>query len=83
MVRATSKKFRRVTSEARGTKYRALDKSINNGQARKRELLIQEVRIEDDSDQKFFKVFLKITFFRDLCYSVHYLLLAENIFLIR
>ena len=33
--------------------------------ARKRELSIQEVRIENDSDQKFSKVFLKTTFFHE------------------
>ena len=45
--------------------------------ARKRELSIQEVRIENDSDQKFskttfFKVFLKTTFFHDSCHPDHY-----------
>ena len=46
-------------------------------QARKRELSIQEVRIENDSDRKFskskfFKVFLKTTFLHDLCYPDHF-----------
>ena len=45
--------------------------------ARKRELSIQEVRIENDLDRKFskskfFKVFLKTTFLHDSCYPVHY-----------
>ena len=45
--------------------------------ARKRELSIQEVRIENDSDRKvskskFFKVFLKTTFLHDSCYPDHY-----------
>ena len=45
--------------------------------ARKRELSIQEVRIENDSDQKFsktkfFKVFLKTTFFHDSCHPDQY-----------
>ena len=44
--------------------------------ARKRELSIQEVRIENDSDRKFskskfFKVFLKTTFLHDSCYPDH------------
>ena len=43
----------------------------------KRELSIQEVRIENDSDRKFskskfFKVFLKTTFLYDSCYPDHY-----------
>ena len=45
--------------------------------ARKRELSIQEVRIENDSDRKFskskfFKVFLKTTFLHDPCYPDHF-----------
>ena len=45
--------------------------------ARKRELSIQEVRIENDSDRKFskskfFKVFLKTTFLHDSCYPDHF-----------
>ena len=45
--------------------------------ARKRELSIQEVRIEYDSDRKFskskfFKVFLKTTFLHDSCYPDHF-----------
>ena len=45
--------------------------------ARKWELSIQEVRIENDLDRKFskskfFKVFLKTTFLHDSCYPVHY-----------
>ena len=45
--------------------------------ARKRELSIQEVRIENDSDQKFsktkcFQSFLKTTFFHDSCQPDHY-----------
>ena len=45
--------------------------------ARKRELSIQEVRIENESDRqfsksKFFKVFLKTTFLHDSCYPDHY-----------
>ena len=45
--------------------------------ARKRELSIQEVRIENDPDRKFskskfFKVFLKTTFLHDSCYPVYY-----------
>ena len=42
--------------------------------ARKRELSIQEGRIENDSDQKFSKtkVFLKTTFFHDLCHPDQY-----------
>ena len=44
--------------------------------ARKWELSIQEVRIENDlerkfSKSKFFKVFLETTFFLDSCYPVH------------
>ena len=45
--------------------------------ARKWELSIQEVRIENDLDRKFskskfFNVFLKTTFLHDSCYPVHY-----------
>ena len=45
--------------------------------ARKRELSIQEVRIENDSDQKFsktkcFQSFLETTFLQRSCYSDHY-----------
>ena len=45
--------------------------------ARKQELSIQEVRIENDLDRKFskskfVKVFLKTTFLHDSCYPVHY-----------
>ena len=49
--------------------------------ARKRELSIQEVRIENDLDRKFtkskfFKVFLKTSFLHD--FSVHYFKIGKN-----